>query len=338
VGNVDTSADTFVIVDPTTGVAISAVHTYTGDILQIDGAGVAAGQFENGINEGDTIAGTSANGVETWNLTNQTRTGTATNVDDSPGDPVVNFQIGNLGDDPASAQNDDYVAGDGAAGTETFTIDGASATAQQFKDRLNNGDTVAYSRTGGIETFALTNVAPAAQTGTLADGSGQEIDTGNDELIIINGTVDTPVDYTGSTSFSVNGTLVTETEFEAALTAGDSVTFTPDNPDTAANEQKIAVTNANLTGQIDDIDLGNTEYDVVNAEGNAIFNDLDYTGGEFGGTDRYVVNGTERTIDVFEDFLADIDAEPTPNSTDTITVIDAVASTDHQLTTDEDGA
>jgi hypothetical protein len=338
VGNVDTSADTFVIVDPTTGVAISAVHTYTGDILQIDGAGVAAGQFENAINEGDTIAGTSANGVETWNLTNQTRTGTATNVDDSPGDPVVNFQIGNLGDDPASAQNDDYVAGDGAAGTETFTIDGASATAQQFKDRLNNGDTVAYSRTGGIETFALTNVAPAAQTGTLADGSGQEIDTGNDELIIINGTVDTPVDYTGSTSFSVNGTLVTETEFEAALTAGDSVTFTPDNPDTAANEQKIAVTNANLTGQIDDIDLGNTEYDVVNAEGNAIFNDLDYTGGEFGGTDRYVVNGTERTIDVFEDFLADIDAEPTPNSTDTITVIDAVASTDHQLTTDEDGA
>jgi hypothetical protein len=179
----------------------------------------------------------------------------------------------------------------------------------------------------------------------LNDGnlSAQDIDTGNDEIVISNGAVDTDVDYTGSTSFSVNGTLVTEAEFEAALSAGDSITFTPDNPDTAANEQKIAVTNANLTGQIDDIDTTGNTYDVVNAEGNIIFDDLNYTAGEFGGTDRYFVNGTapanEESLAEFEAFLNDIAAEATPNATDTITVIDnANLSTDHQLTTDEDGA
>jgi hypothetical protein len=337
IGNVNTAADTFAIVDPTSGVVIGGPFTYTGDILQLDGAAVTIGQFENNINEGDTMAGTTSGANETWNLTNATRTGSATNV--APGaSPVIAFQIGNLGDVATDANDTEYIAGDGAAGTETFTVGGSAATAVNFFNQLDPGDTVAYSRAGGVETFALTNVAPAAITGIAAGGDGQDIDTAGNSLTIITGATEQVVDYDDATSFTVNGTLVTEAQFEANLTSGDSVTFTPDNPDTAANEEKIALTNTTLTGQVGDIDVANTTYDVVNPEGNVIFNDLDYTAAIFGGTDgdRYFVNNTERTIDVFEDFLIEVTEETNPNSTDTIEVVDNGAlSTDHKLTTDE---
>ena len=85
-----------------------------------------------------------------------------------------------FGDDPAPP------------GSEVFTIAGASATAAQFEAALTNGDTVAYSRAGGVETFALTNVAPANQTGTATDvanlgaargGSFTLANGANDELV-----------------------------------------------------------------------------------------------------------------------------------------------------------
>lgn len=338
VGNVNIGApDTFAIVDPVTGVVIGGPHSYTGDVLQVGGTAVPLATFEGAINEGDTISGTvDAANNETWNLTNQTTTGTVANRTEVGivGDGQVAFNIGGLGDDHKDDVENLYVTGDDVApATETFTIGGASATAAQFEAALNNGDTVAYSRNGNAETFALTNVPPPTVSGVLNDGAGQAIDTAGDvlQLTVGGAATDTAVDYTGSASFRVDNVTVTETEFEAALNSGDNVTFTPNNPDTPANEQAIAVTNANLTGGLADIQTAaaTDRYDVINAQANAIHNDLDYTTVN----DRYFRNNTEISLADFETLLNKIAADTTPD--DSITVVRSAIAIEHRLTTDE---
>ena len=58
VGNVNTTLNTFAIIDPVTGTVIGGPHTYTGDLLQVGGAAGNEAAFDAAINEGDTVAGT----------------------------------------------------------------------------------------------------------------------------------------------------------------------------------------------------------------------------------------------------------------------------------------
>ena len=330
IGNIDDGPDTFSIIDPVSGVAISDVKDYTGGIFFVDGAVANEGGFEGALSEGDTVViETDAALNKTFRLTNQAVTGTVSAVDTA----LDLVRIGNLGDDPLTAQDTDYDYVNGAT-TNTYLIGGAAATLAQFDAAVTVGDQLTYTRAANVQTFSLTNVAPPAVTGLLTE----TFDTAADTATLHTGAALVPIDYSGSAVFRVNGVAVTEAEFEAAtMTAGDSITYQPDNPDTPADEESIARTDATLSGGLEAISTALDEYDVIPSPTSTapdIYDDVVYTGAVFGGIDRYFVNNAEVTLAVFEQYLTKVAADLTPD--DTIQVVDnGDISTDHKLTTDE---
>ena len=326
VGNVDTGAGTFVIIDPVSGVALSDVKTYTGALYEVDGAAATVASFEADVNEGDTVViVTDDEGEQTFQLTNAGVTGTVTSVD-ADADLVT---IDALGDDPMSAQDAayNYVAG---AATNVYTVDGDEVDLAEFEVSLSEGDELSYERENDTQTFNLTNVAPPAEEGTATES----VDAAADVFTMVQGGDDLVVDYSGVEAFVVDGLVSTVGEFEDAYSAGDAVSFTPDDPGTPTNESRIVLDNETLAGAIADVDTAADTYDVVNADGGVIYDDLVYTGAVFGGDDDYFVNGTEVTLADFELFLEEVAADATPD--DTISVVDnGDISTQHFLQTDE---
>ena len=326
VGNVDTGAGTFVIIDPVSGVTLSDVKTYTGALYEVDGAAATVASFEADINEGDTVViETDDEGNQTFQLTNAAVTGTVTSVD-ADADLVT---IEALGDDPVTAQDDAYNYVTGAT-TNVYTVDGEVVDLTEFELSLSEGDELSYERQDDTQTFDLTNVAPPAQEGTATES----IDTAGDVFTMVQGGDDVVVDYSGVEAFVVDGFVATVGEFEAAYSAGDAISFTPDDPGTAPNESRLVLGNQTLAGGITGIDTAADVYDVVNADGGIIYDDLPYTGAVFGGDDDYFVNGIEVTLADFELYLDEVAADATPD--DTISVVDnGDISTQHFLETDE---
>ena len=175
VGNVDVSQNELDIVSPVTGDWLRQDITYaSGSTFRIGGATATEAQFEANINEGDTIAIT---GTE-FALTNADVVGSANAIEK----PVLlgtttRLKIGGLGDDPAAGavdaadttgQDDKYEASGAPGTTDTFTVDGATATYAQFNTALTTGDQVTYRRIGAGEVFVLVNQAPTTSTGTAA--------------------------------------------------------------------------------------------------------------------------------------------------------------------------
>jgi len=332
VGNVNTALDDLYIIDAASGVVLSDVKDYAGGIYYIDGVVANLAAFEGALNEGDTVViETDAANNKTFRLTNGTVSGAVTVVDAT----TDQVRVGNLGDDPLSAQDADYdyVAG---STTNNYFVGGVAATLAQFEAALTVGDTLEVTRTGDTQTFRLTNVAPPAQSGVLTD----VFDITANTATLANGATDVLIDYSTCSVFRVGGAVVTEDEFEAQLTEGDTINFQPDNPDTTTvDECSISLTNGTLQGNLRDADATNNTFDVENAAANIIVDDLDYTTAYFGGTARYFVNGVEVTQAQFDAYIAKVEADTTPEETVVVEDVNTGAgddlSTNYRLTTDE---
>jgi hypothetical protein len=133
--------------------------------------------------------------------------------------------------------------------------------------------------------------------------------------------------------FFVDGVLVVETEFEAAFSAGDQISYTPDDPGTGADEERVELKNADLVGHLAEVEVGTVgtddadeSYDVRNSSGTTIYDDLDYTDSVFGGSDSYQVNGNPGILATFENAINGADAN------DTIRVSGHPDATQHAFT------
>lgn len=352
IGNVDTGLNTFDIIEPVSGAAIGGPIDYTTgtdcDLYEVDGTAAQLATFENAINEGDTFeTSQDAALVDTCSLTNAVVAGDATRGAVAAG-VTTQFQVDNLGDDFSGAQDDFFVADAAAvtAGDQTISIDGTPATYLEFEAELSDGDQITYARNNGIEAITLVNAAPNTVSGQAVD----DLDIALDTFTIATDSGDEAVDYTAiaparPTRFIVDGVLATEADFEADYTAGDAVSFTPDDA-AGGTGPVVTLTNQDLAGSLADVDANNvappadaqvddndSTLDVIAANGTTILVDeLDYTLAFFGGTPRYFVDGAEVALAVFEDALEAIDEADTEDDA-TLTVVATALATEYRLTT-----
>ena len=175
IGNVDTGANSFDFVEPTTDTVLRTIGDYT----TADGnGGYRLGnttrtllEFADELNEGDSVAITGeGTATERMTVTNGTVQGTAMILGNTPGVDLT-LRINGRGDVPTSNNDTDFVA----EVADTFT-GSVATTFADFETELDDGDTVTYSRTGGVETFTLANTAPPTVTGTVTDNSNPGID------------------------------------------------------------------------------------------------------------------------------------------------------------------
>ncbi len=354
IGNIDIANNEFDIIDPVTGSELRVDVDYTGAVYTTDGAPVTESGFEADLHEGDTIVITPAAGATpaTFALTNQTTTGVA-----SGGFFAGEVEIGWLGDDPASAAND---FGYPYAGPEptTYSVDGTAADLAAFEAALTIGDTLSVSRNDGAWVFALTNVAHLPRSGDLTDEfdpfgvpPAPGVSGGTATLMFADSDSESNLAYTASAVFVVDGALATEAEFEAALSAGDDITYQAGDPGTGTLE-RLTLVNDTLNNNCSPAAAGDPEvcsipddlvddsnpgqagtFDVVNPAGGVIYDDFDYgTGGTFGGPVRYFVDGTEVGLTPFEVNLMICTTVATANCS--VEVVRTALATEVRLDTD----
>jgi hypothetical protein len=167
-------------------------------------------------------------------------------------------------------------------------------------------------------------------------------------VTVVNGATRPPsITYTPTAQFKVGGVSATESDFESAITAGDTLTYQPDDPSTTGtNEESMSLTNSNpdhsVTGVIrkSTIDTTANTIDVANTANGDIFRNLTYVPPEpadFGAAAqnqaRYIVNGTARTLADWEAFLNKIKAASNPQAD--IQVVGTTIETEFRLTTDQ---
>ena len=210
----DVGATSFDIIEPISGVVLRNDFATNGiyQLFTSDGASVSVAAFNLDANAGDTVTITgkgTVTDIQTVALTNQTVSGAASNV--AGVSPNKTFELGVFADTFAASAGD------------TLTVDGATATETEFDDDLSDGDTVTYSMKGGKATIALTNAGNAALAGKVLNNDDIGV---NDVDIDEAGTaaLDEPYDNAG-TIYIVNGALDDIAGFEAALTAGDSISI-----------------------------------------------------------------------------------------------------------------
>jgi hypothetical protein len=335
VGNIDTAANTFVLIDPSSGSTLSSAINYDGALFKVAGLSTSQSTFEAAISEGDTITITDpATGPTTYALVNSTISGIISSV--STGTKLV--KIGALGDDPTGPQDDSYSY---ALATSTFTVDGAAATMASFESSVNTGDRLTYARDGGTQTFALINLGPPPVTGTVTETHS----AANNTVTIASEANRLMIDYVPTQTFKLNGAVVSEATFEAAVTVGDGLVSTPDDPTTVANERTIALTDAvpnpSASGVVRDIRTGTHTYDIRNSAGGNIYDDLSYIGlpADFGGhPPLYFVRapgGAEAPVTLvqYEQYLTKIQNAANPVAD--LKVIGTATATEHHLTTDQ---
>jgi hypothetical protein len=331
VGNVDIAATTFEIIEPVSGTAIAGYDytdttaPVTGNQYEVDGAAVGVADFEDALNEGDTVEiETNDAGVRTFMLTNQTVSGLITTV----GETVAGgFQIGSLGDDPEGAQDGDFVV---PAADVNVTVDGEAATAAEFSADLTVGDQATYARDGGVVTLALVNNVPSDQGGVATEN----FDTAANTIELVDEDGAFTVDYTApggdlERTLLVDGVVSTEAQFEAALTEGDVVTFRAAD-ETTDTDMRVSLTNGTLSGRVEDQDTALQTLDVVGPDdATLLVDDLSYATAFFGGTAVYYVDGVEVTLAEFDDAL---DNDATEDAT--IAIVDLETEEGTQLATE----
>lgn len=327
VGNVNTAAGTFEIIEPVSGATISAApidYTAECDLFQVNGGVVIAAQFEAALNEGDTFdKSEDAAGNVTCMITDGTVAGVVT-VDDTPG--AEYFQIGNLGDDFASANDDTFVATMAKfdAGDLVINVDGEPITDySDFADVLSDGDQAEYSRANDTETISLTNGLPTTVSGQAID----DATPGDGFFIATNPGVEEAPDPQVDDRFIVNGILATEADFVAAYSAGDAVSYTPEDV-AGGTDATYTLSDQDLAGPVGVV--AGTTYEVLSSEGDEVLEVVDYTAGV--PADRYFVDGEEVDEPTFTAALADITAGDTEGD---IVVIDGTLAVEHRLTTTE---
>jgi hypothetical protein len=350
VGDVDTGANVLSIVNPVTGDRVGGPWAWAeaGDALLVDNAPATLAVFEGSLNEGDTIdVDLDVANPTRLAITNGTTTGTVTSR--SASDPsFATFNVDDVfGDEPESSQNAVFraQAAPPAATAETYRVDGVPVpNFLPFAVALSVGDTISVSRTVvanvPTETFELTNVTPAAFSGqvssfvnTAEDPSAA--DPAGDRIAIVPATGGyRNVDYTSTPllGFRVDGTFVDETAFEAAVTAGDRITFQPGSTSPAITEV-LTLTNAPLEGQLYAINPAIDLYGVYADDDATLLALVNYTApGSPARTNHYFINGTELTLAQWEAQAADVNVS-SGDLDDTILVELTASNRNHRLTT-----
>jgi hypothetical protein len=341
VGKVNTTTHVFSIIDPVSGVALSDVKTYGGgtNTFSVDGTNASLSVFEGAISEGDTVSITAGSGGgNNYALSNQSVQGAVSFIDTSGTNHFV--KIGNLGDDPTSAQDASF---DFSLAGTTLTVDGASATASAFASALSLGDQLTYARNNGVQTMDLVNKPPTPISGVVTETHSAAGKT----VTVVNGPTRIPITYTAGANFTVDGVGSTEAQFEAALTAGDSLVWQAGDVPTTTHES-MALTNSvpdkTVTGTMANINGGGTTYDVVNSVGGVIYAGLQFVApppADFGNLpSRYFVKapgGTESevTLPQFEAYLNKINSATSPIANIVAGLNSAGTAIEHHLTTDQ---
>lgn len=334
VGNVDLENKQFDIIHSVTGVTLRPNVTWSGT-YRVNAGNADEAKFESNINEGDTIE--IAGG---FNLTNVTVAGVATDVTvTSPPDAVTTsaqFKVdGVFGDDPAAATDGDTTSGDEddddryladcapTTSGQSFNVDGnAEATCDDFAADLTEGDAVRYDRIDGVEIFTLTNQEPTAETGTAigtvdTDGNpapppvdDSDIDDGGSFSMVNDDGEEVGVSYGPGGVFEVDGQVSSEEVFEREYSAGDRISYEPDDTEASGSQQRLELTNDDLEGAVADVNETDNDrpdpegqevdsansYDVV--EDGVVLENVVYD--REGDIDEWYVNGDEVSLACFE--------------------------------------
>jgi len=134
--------------------------------------------------------------------------------------------------------------------TDTFFIDGVSATSAAFQAATTPGDTILVTDNdadGNWDVFRLTN-NPVPQSG-LVGAVG--IDNSTFSIISAAGTVlDTHTFGDASDTYTVGGAAVSQAGFEAALSLGDTVVTTDTTVPANGDPETYALTNGSWDGTV----------------------------------------------------------------------------------------
>jgi len=352
VGAVGIDATNFSII--TTAGTVLETFTYgdPDDTYTVNGAAVSLAGFEAALSLGDTIVTTDTSATpdgdpETYALTNGSWDGMVDDITEVVPGSSVTFTADGVGDDPDLDAEDalfNVTAAEVTAGDQVLTVGGVAATYQQFEDALSAGDTVVYSRTGGVETFALTNSAPVdpSFSGLSDENSDMTLADGTFLLGYIAGSTQDTFNYSAVENFRVNGVVTTINEFEEALVDdlafAEAVTYN-------GTTDTLTLTTSNDTGSraIDDVAATNddTENDTFNIEtaGGLVIANLSTADSYVNDSgvavpNRYFVNGAEVLYSSFEDYLVDLtDGVDGADAGDTFQLVITNVGAEHRLTT-----
>jgi hypothetical protein len=150
--------------------------------------------------------------------------------------------------------------------------------------------------------MALFLTRTLAADGILPTGLGftvTAINLATDVITYDNNGVSATVDYTGGTSFTVDGVAATMAAFEAALTVGDKIAFSGTGP------SSFALTNVTVSGGlISDVNYAGDTFDIVLPSGPTVSDNLSFVPA---GVNAYTVGGTAVTQATFEANLSNGD-------------------------------
>ena len=308
------------------------------DAFTVGGSAAAASVFASHLSEGDEVRITGASPA-TFRLTDRNVAGTARDVAVDAVAGVARFAIGGLGDDPLAADDELFAAVGFRAADQRYIVDGDVVAFDAFAAALSDGDGAAYRRSGGLETFDIENAAPPATSGTATetsdpdgDPAAPESSDGGSLLVLVapgpgQGSRLATLAYGAGATFTLNGTLATEAEWEARLTAGDLVSVQPGDPGTGTAEA-ASLEDRDLAGRVADVSTAAKTYDVVSDDG-IVYDDLAYTAGAFGGVDTYVVNEQSVGLAQFEAELTAVAAGERPDASVVVRAVDG--GTEHRL-------
>ncbi|PWJ52834.1 Putative cell wall-binding protein [Quadrisphaera granulorum] len=329
VGAYDTSAKTFSVVEPITGTklpflsasATSYNYTTGGAFVNytVDGQSVSQGIFEGAISYGDTVSvkgtGADLNNIRTVALTSGSISGTVASVTGSS--PITAFTVkstaGATFTIPLPTTGDavsiDGTASTSAAFTGAAAVTGPPAVAAVVSP-VSVGDQVTYAKAGGVQKVTLVNAAPSKLAGMVADSvtiSGTPTATNSTQLAYWSpaGTA-SKVTYADVSRFIVDGTVASKADFVAAATAGDAVVYQP--ADTTTNTtSSLTLTSKPLAGTVavGDVDSSGHHVSVVNADGDTIATQADYSSATSvyatgTGNNVYTIDGTTSTLAQFD--------------------------------------
>jgi hypothetical protein len=282
----------------------------------VDGVATTIAGFNADLSVGDTIAETGGNGTtaakaKTFTLTNGSVSGA---VDD----PLA------ITIETACQVFDVGVPGP----THSVSVDGVADPAPfaAFLAEISAGDTLVYSYAATKGTWALTNAAPAIQTGeaaaALAAPAFDVYKSATAAAVTLDYTDDDPITAGAQAwdSLMVNGSAATPADFLAKLTPGDAISWRLADADTATKSM-LSLTDAAYSGAPAVLNVGTTlsVYSSGTA-GNAldlvsygvVDPDLGLTLGT-GGAVKWQVNGATATPAQFEAGVAFAIANKTGN-------------------------
>ncbi len=192
-------------------------------------------------------------------------------------------------DDAGTTRTVNYTGG------TAFSVDGASVSVGVFEANLSIGDLIAFSGT----SFALTNVTPNSGLVNNVDLTGNTFD-----IVLPSGAVLASRDYSvANSTYSVGGVVSTMANFEASLSAGDTIVIS--GAGTVANPYVFALTNATATGTVSGVS-GAVSWNITTA-GGAVLGPFDL---DVPGTDvlTLTVDGTPVVQGTFEAAITNGDA------------------------------